>query len=165
MLIHIPYMKELYTHMLYLIPVVSMGETCTGHRSCLQTKRLTSYSSTVGERLAIITSLAYITRSLPKQRNIVFIHIDATIKLIYKPDNKVFWCFTSLLMNLSSQLYYHMKISKKSDTTWTDTTERIWNLSIIGMMDRRITSTAAKLSFVTCQMNDKINCTRLTAQI
>jgi hypothetical protein len=68
-------MKELYTYMLYLIPVVSMVETCTGYRSCLQAKRFTSYSSTDAGRLAIITSLANISGSSSKQRNIVLIYI------------------------------------------------------------------------------------------
>jgi len=81
--IHIPYMKELYTHMSCLIPVISMGETCTGFRSYLRAKRITSYSSTDGGRLAIITSSAYISGSSSKQRNIVFVYIDAVVKLIY----------------------------------------------------------------------------------
>lgn len=72
--IRIPYMKELYTHMLYLIPVNSMGETCTGFRLRLQARRITSYSSTDGGRLAIITSSAYISGSSSKQRNSVHIH-------------------------------------------------------------------------------------------
>jgi len=76
-------MKELYTHILYLMPVISMGETCTGVRLCLRAKQITSYSSTDGERLAIITSSAYTSGSSSKQRNKVFIYIDTVVKLIY----------------------------------------------------------------------------------
>jgi len=77
-------MKELYTHMLYLIPVTSMGETCTGFRLCLRANRITSYSSTDGGRLAIITSSAYNSGSSSKQWNTVFIYIqNADVELIY----------------------------------------------------------------------------------
>jgi hypothetical protein len=72
--------------MLYLIPVFSIGDTCTGFSASLLAKRIISLTSAVGGRLATITSLAYTFGLSPKQINIIFTYMNTDAKLSTLPE-------------------------------------------------------------------------------